>query len=72
MPASLPMPTVQAFLTCNEIFVDPNKRATILVGPCAHVPVPKFPHVSACPSTLSLRRAWQLSATFEPARRRWR
>ncbi len=43
MPSNLPMPTVQTFLTCNEIFVDPLKRATILFGPSAHVPIPMFP-----------------------------
>jgi hypothetical protein len=38
-----PMPSVQTFLTCADIFFDPHKRMTLLLGPTAHVPVPMFP-----------------------------
>jgi hypothetical protein len=43
IPRKPPLPTVQSFLTCNEIFRDQQKHVLILLGPTAHVPVPKFP-----------------------------
>ncbi len=39
----LPLPIVQSFLTCGEIFHRQESGTTILLGPIAHVPVTHFP-----------------------------
>lgn len=38
-----PLPLLQTFLTCREIFRDPKKRTAILIGPASHIPVNGFP-----------------------------
>jgi hypothetical protein len=38
-----PLPLVQAFIACHDIFHDQRRGTTILIGPTSHVPVPQFP-----------------------------
>jgi hypothetical protein len=38
-----PLPLVQSFLTCQEVFRGQRSGATLLLGPTAHVPVAQFP-----------------------------
>lgn len=38
-----PLPVVQSFLTCQEIFSNPKGGRTLLLGPLTHVPVTQFP-----------------------------
>jgi hypothetical protein len=38
-----PLPLVQAFLACHDIFIDGRTGVHILVGPTSHVPATQFP-----------------------------
>ena len=43
VPRRPPLPLVQAFLPCGEIFQDSRTGRFVLVGPTSHVPVTHFP-----------------------------
>jgi hypothetical protein len=43
IPRKLPLPRVQLFVACNEIFHDQRTGQAILVGPFNHVPLKQFP-----------------------------
>jgi hypothetical protein len=43
IPRKPPLPVVQSFITCNEVFRGQRSGTTLLHGPVAHLPIAHFP-----------------------------